>query len=174
MRLDPSRGRTAYQVLRSSSEREIADIIFELGEERLSRKIAHRIVEARAQGQLVDSTTQFAELVARAFPPAQRHGRIHPATRTFQALRIFVNEELSELDALLQGVIPSVVSPGGRVAILSFHSLEDRRVKQCFADKGAGIWKPVFKKAIEAGEQEVSENPRARSARLRVAERMES
>lgn len=170
MRLDPSRGRTAYQVLKTSTEREIADLIYGFGEERLSRRIAHRIVEARSQGQLPDSTTAFAELVARAFPPAERHGRIHPATRTFQALRIFVNDELGELDALLQGVIPSILSPGGRAAILSFHSLEDRRVKQSFA---SGSWKAVFKKPLEAGEAEVAENPRARSARLRVAERME-
>lgn len=168
MRLDPSRGTTAYQLLKTFTEREIADLIFELGEERLSRKIAHRIVEARSQGQLADSTTAFAELVARAFPPPERHGRIHPATRTFQALRIYVNDELGELDALLQGVIPSILSTGGRVAILSFHSLEDRKVKRAFAGPG---WKSVFKKPLEAGEGEVSANPRARSARLRVAVR---
>lgn len=169
MRLDPSSGRTAHQLLRVETESRLADILFHYGEERLSRKIARRIVETRSQGQLPDSTRGLAELVAGCFPPAQRHGRIHPATRTFQALRIAVNDELGELDALLKAVIPSLISVGGRVAFLSFHSLEDRRVKQAFA--GLPTWKPLFKKPVEAGEREVSDNPRARSAKLRIFER---
>lgn len=170
MRLDPATGRTARQLLQALGEKEIADLLWELGEERNSRRIARRIVEARSKGQLPDTTLGFAELVAQAFPPGQRHGRIHPATRTFQALRIAVNNELGELDALLEDVLPSLVSPGGRVAIISFHSLEDRRVKQCFSRK-EGPWRAVFKKPLEAGEQEVTGNPRSRSAKTRIASR---
>jgi len=169
MRLDPSRGESAYELLRRVSERELADLIFEFGEERLSRKIARRIIESREQGQLPDTTQKFADLVSRAFPPPQRFGRIHPATRTFQALRIAVNEELQELDALLNDVLPSIMEPGGRAAFLSFHSLEDRRVKQAFQRREAS-WAPLTKKPVEADEAELERNPRARSAKLRVAE----
>ena len=113
-----------------------------------------------------------SDLVARVFPPAQRFGRIHPATRTFQALRIAVNDELGELDALLERVLPSVVTPGARCAFLSFHSLEDRRVKRAFQAKESH-WKAVFRKPVEAGDDEVRDNPRSRSAKLRVAEWMD-
>jgi 16S rRNA (cytosine1402-N4)-methyltransferase len=169
MRLDPSRGESAYQLLRRIGERELADLLFEFGEERLSRRIAARIIEARQKGQLSDSTGSLAELVSRAFPPQQRFGRIHPATRTFQALRIAVNQELEELDQLLCHVLPSILKTGGRAAILSFHSLEDRRVKQAFQG-GVHGWKSLVKKPVEADEHELSQNPRARSAKLRVAE----
>lgn len=169
MRLDPSSGRTASQLLKVETEARLADILFQFGEERLSRRIARRIVEARSAGQLPDTTRGLAELVAGCFPPAQRHGRIHPATRTFQALRIAVNDELGELDALLKAVIPSLMSAGGRVAFLSFHSLEDRRVKLAFF--GSQSWKSLFKKPVEADDQEVADNPRARSAKLRIFER---
>jgi 16S rRNA (cytosine1402-N4)-methyltransferase len=169
MRLDPSRGESAYQLLRRISERELADLIYELGEERLSRRVAWRIIDARDKGQLPDSTTALAEIIARAFPPAQRFGRIHPATRTFQALRIAVNGELEELDQLLGHVLPSILKPGGRAAFLSFHSLEDRRVKQAFQNREGG-WKPLMKKPVEADDREIERNPRARSAKLRVAE----
>jgi len=171
MRLDRSRGESAYQLLRRISERELADLIYEFGEERLSRRIAWRIIDARDKGQLPDSTTALAEIIARAFPPAQRFGRIHPATRTYQALRIAVNGELEELDHLLQHVLPLILKPGGRAAFLSFHSLEDRRVKQAFQSRDGG-WKPLSKKPVEAGEHEMEANPRARSAKLRVAEWM--
>ena len=169
MRLDPSSGESAHELLRRISERELADLIYMYGEERLSRRIARRIIEAREKGQLSDSTTAFAELVARAFPPAQRHGRIHPATRTFQALRIAVNHELDELDQLLGRVLPLILKPEGRAAFLSFHSLEDRRVKHAFQDRAKG-WRPLVKKPVEADEPELAANPRARSAKLRVAE----
>ncbi|MBU6376357.1 MAG: 16S rRNA (cytosine(1402)-N(4))-methyltransferase RsmH [Bdellovibrionales bacterium] len=169
MRLDQSRGESAYQLLMRLSEREIADILFELGEERLSRKIARKIIEARESSQFTDSTRALADLVSRAFPPAQRFGRLHPATRTFQALRIAVNDELGELDQLLNHVLPLVMKPGGLAAILSFHSLEDRRVKRIFQKKDDG-WTPLVKKPVEAEESEVESNPRARSAKLRVAE----
>lgn len=167
MRLDPSRGESCLQFLGHVREKELADIIFELGEERHSRKIAAAIVSARSRRELPQTTVALADLIWRATPPAQRQGRIHPATRTFQALRIYVNDELGELDRLLERVIIEVV-PGGRVAILSFHSLEDRKVKQVF--KGEG-WTALSKKPVEADEAEVAANPRARSAKLRIAER---
>ena len=170
MRLDPARGQSAREYLARAGEKELADAIFELGEERFSRKIAAAIVRARQEARLPSTTTELAELVARAVPPAARHGRIHAATRTFQALRILVNGELEELDCLLNRVILGV-RPGGRVAILSFHSLEDRKVKLAFKDR-EGPFKPLTKKPIEADEAEISRNPRSRSAKLRIAERI--
>ncbi len=169
MRLDPSRGRSAREFLAAASEKEIADVVYELGEERYSRRIASAIAEARRRGALPATTTGLAELVTRAVPPPARHGRIHAATRTFQALRILVNEELEELDCLLNRVILNV-RPGGRVAILSFHSLEDRKVKLAFRDR-EGPFQPLTKKPQEADEEEVRRNPRSRSAKLRIAER---
>lgn len=169
MRLDQSRGLTAYGLLLRLSERELADLLFEYGEERNSKKIAARIVSAREKGQLFDSTLQFAELVTSCFPVRDRFGKIHPATRTFQALRIGVNQELEELDHLLEDVLPSILRTGGRAAVLTFHSLEDRRVKRAFQLRESG-WIPLFKKPLEADEQERSANPRSRSAKLRVAE----
>ena len=169
MRLDPRRGESAYNFLAHATEKEIADVLFELGEERLSRMIASSIVRTRSEKKLPDTTTAFADLVSRCFPPAARHGRIHPATRTFQALRIYVNRELEELDTLLKEVVPLVV-PGGRVAIISFHSLEDRKVKQLFKDRD-GPYRQLTKKPIEADDEELGRNPRSRSAKLRIAER---
>ncbi len=170
MRLDPSRGQSAAQYLSRAPEKEIADVIYELGEERLSRRIAGAIVRARSEGRLPQTTTDLAELVQRAVPPPARHGRIHAATRTFQALRILVNDELEELDCLLERVILTVKA-GGRVAILSFHSLEDRKVKTVFRDK-EGPFRSLSKKPLEADDDEVRRNPRARSAKLRIAERI--
>ncbi len=173
MRLDPSRGEPVVSLLTRVRESELADLIFEFGEDRHSRRIARMVVEARARGQLPQTTTEFAELVSRAYPVWDRKGRIHPATRTFQALRVWVNSELDELDSLLSSVILNVV-PGGRVAVLSFHSLEDRKVKLTFReeDKELGRWKVLTKKPIEPSDDEVQSNPRARSAKLRVAERL--
>lgn len=171
MRLDPSRGFSAREYLQRAGEKEIADTIFELGEERYSRRIAGAIVESRRRAQLPTTTTGLAELIYRSVPPPARHGRIHAATRTFQALRILVNEELEELDCLLDRVILEV-RPGGRVAILSFHSLEDRKVKLAFRDKD-GPFLPLTKKPQEAAEEEIRRNPRSRSAKLRIAERRE-
>jgi 16S rRNA (cytosine1402-N4)-methyltransferase len=164
MRLDPTRGVSASRLLATLGERELADLIFRFGEERHSRRIARRIVEARP----IASTRQLAELVRRCVP----HGRdrIDPATRTFQALRIAVNEELTALEALLQQ-LPACVRPPGRVAIISFHSLEDRLVKSAF--RGGG-WAALTKKPVTAGDDEVRANPRARSAKLRVAQRQEA
>jgi 16S rRNA (cytosine1402-N4)-methyltransferase len=169
MRLDPSRGFSAREFLQRASEKEIADALFELAEERFSRRIAAAIVEARRREGVPTTTTALAELVVRSVPPPARHGRIHAATRTFQALRILVNEELEELDSLLERVIPKVLA-GGRVAILSFHSLEDRKVKLLFKDRD-GLFEPLSKKPLEADDEEVRRNPRSRSAKLRIARR---
>lgn len=169
MRLDPSRGFSAREYLQRATEKEIADTLFELADERYSRRIAAVIADTRRKGGVPLTTTGLAELVVRSVPPPARHGRIHAATRTFQALRILVNQELEELDSLLNRVILEV-RPGGRVAILSFHSLEDRRVKQVFKDRD-GVFAPLTKKPQEADEEEIRRNPRSRSAKLRIAEK---
>jgi 16S rRNA (cytosine1402-N4)-methyltransferase len=169
MRMDASRGRSCRDLLLEVSENTLARILEEYGEERFSGRIASSLVTARKEKRLPKTTRELAELVIRAVPPGARHGRIHAATRTFQALRIAVNEELNELDCLLSRVILSV-KPGGRVAILSFHSLEDRKVKHCFREKDS--WHALTKKPLEADDQEIRANPRARSAKLRIAERL--
>jgi 16S rRNA (cytosine1402-N4)-methyltransferase len=168
MRLDPTQGTSALHFLKTSREAEIAEVIFELGEERLSRKIASAIVSARQKGILPETTTGLAGLIERSVPKDYRHGRIHPATRTFQALRIWVNDEMGELDALLAS-LKGGLAPGGVAAILTFHSLEDRKVKQAFKEKE--LFTPTTKKPIEASTEEVTRNPRARSAKLRIANR---
>lgn len=167
MRLDASRGESALEFLRKVTERELEHILSELGEERFSKRIAAAVVQARRNRQLPDTTTALAELVTRAVPPPARHGRIHAATRTFQALRIHVNEELKELDRLLAHAM-ILLKPGGRLAVLSFHSLEDRRVKLAFR---GDAFRALTKKPIEPTEDEIRANPRARSAKLRVGER---
>jgi 16S rRNA (cytosine1402-N4)-methyltransferase len=165
MRLDPTEGEPASALLRRLNERDLADLIYQLGEERFSRRIARRIVETRRKEPL-ETTEQLAALVRRCVP---RSGKgLHPATRTFQALRIAVNDELGALDRLL-AVLPGCVKPGGRAALISFHSLEDRRVKQAFRDKR--FWEVLTPKPVQAGEVEVRQNPRARSAKLRAARR---
>jgi 16S rRNA (cytosine1402-N4)-methyltransferase len=161
MRLDSTRGEPASALLKRLSERDLADLIYQLGEERCSRRIARRIVETRRLTPL-ETTEQLAELVRRCVP----RSKIDPATRTFQALRIAVNDELGALDRLL-AALPGCVRPGGRAAIISFHSLEDRRVKQAFRDKQ--VWHVLTKKPRQAGDEEVRQNPRARSAKLRAA-----
>ena len=172
MRLNPAEGEPASELLRRLDERALADLIYQYGEERFSRRIARRIVEERKQAPL-ETTEQLAELVRRCVPrpPRADHRRrpaIDPATRVFQALRIAVNDELDALDRLLV-VLPRCVRPGGRVAIISFHSLEDRRVKNAFRNKE--LWEVLTKKPVQAGEDEVRDNPRARSAKLRAARR---
>jgi 16S rRNA (cytosine1402-N4)-methyltransferase len=167
MRLDPTAGgETAADLLRRLSERDLADLIYQYGEERFSRRIARRIVETRQRTPLT-TTDQLADVVRRCLPRprGRRHG-LDPATRTFQALRIAVNDELGALDRLL-AALPAVVKPGGRAAIISFHSLEDRRVKQAFRSKD--VWEVLTRKPVQAGEEEVRNNPRARSAKLRAA-----
>lgn len=170
MRLDPSEGEPVSELLWRLDERTLADLIYEYGEERFSRRIARRIVEQRRQAPL-ETTEQLAELVRHCVPRPHGHRRkpaIDPATRTFQALRIAVNGELDALDRLLQ-VLPRCVRPGGRVAFISFHSLEDRRVKHTF--RGEETWQVLTKKPVQAGEDEVRDNPRSRSAKLRAARR---
>jgi len=169
MRLDPSRGMPVRHYLQTLREKEIADILWQFGEERFSRKIAAKIVAARAAGNLPHTTLELAGLIESCYPPPLRHGRIHAATRSFQALRIFVNDELGELESLLKRVILEVKS-GGRIAILSFHSLEDREVKHRLRDKE--VFRALTKKPIEADEAEQAQNPRSRSAKLRIAERV--
>lgn len=163
MRLDPSRGESARDLLARLPERELADLIFAFGEERFSRRIARRIVGSRRTG-LPQTTEELADLVRRCVP---RSGKIDPATRTFQALRIAVNDELGALDRLLEQ-LPSCLKPGGRTAIISFHSLEDRRVKQAFRSEP---WTALTRKPVTAGDEEIRINPRSRSAKLRGATR---
>lgn len=167
MRLNPSEGQSCAEFLKQVSESELESILREYGEERFSRRIAASIITRRAEGRCPATTQELVDAVVRAVPPAARHGRIHVATRTFQALRIVVNEELSQLDELLNRVIIQLV-PRGRVAILSFHSLEDRRVKNRFKEKE--FFTPLTKKPIQADDEEMKRNPRSRSAKLRIAE----
>jgi 16S rRNA (cytosine1402-N4)-methyltransferase len=168
MRMNPNEGRSAYDLLATLGERELADLIYEYGEERASRRIARSVVLARETGTLPERTLPFAHLVARAVR-ARGYQRIHPATRTFQALRIAVNDEL---DALRRGLSAAAdrTRPGGRIAAISFHSLEDRIVKQTFRDDAR--FHALTKKPIVASDEETARNPRARSAKLRVAERL--
>lgn len=166
MRLDPTAGETAADLLARLSEYDLARILYEYGEERHSRRVARKIVETRKQTP-IRTTGQLADLVRRCVP-RERGRTFDPATRTFQGLRIAVNDELGALERLL-AQLPRVVKPGGRVGVISFHSLEDRRVKRAFQDRSA--WAPVTKKPVTAGEDEVRDNPRARSAKLRVARR---
>ncbi|HKI31861.1 MAG TPA: 16S rRNA (cytosine(1402)-N(4))-methyltransferase RsmH [Gemmataceae bacterium] len=171
MRLDPTRGEPASALLRRLNERDLADLIYEYGEERFSRRIARRIVEARRTG-LPQTTEELADLVRRCVPrPRGRRPAIDPATRTFQALRIAVNDELGALDRLLEQ-LPRCLAPGGRAVLISFHSLEDRRVKTAFRDRS--VWEALTPKPVQAGEEEVRANPRARSAKLRAARRKQA
>jgi 16S rRNA (cytosine1402-N4)-methyltransferase len=168
MRFDPeASGPSAADLVNRLPEAELAQLFFDLGEERFSRRISRRIVEAR-RAEPIRTTGQLADLVRRSVPGRNRHGPIDPATRVFQALRIAVNDELGQLDVALK-LVPTVLSPGGRAAVISFHSLEDRRVKWAFkTDPRLTV---LTKKPVTATAQEVAVNPRARSAKLRVVER---
>jgi 16S rRNA (cytosine1402-N4)-methyltransferase len=170
MRMNPREGATAEQVVNQAGEKELADLIYEFGEERRSRRIARAIVRSRP----VTTTAQLAKVVAGAAGAMKsERGRhfIHPATRTFQALRIYVNAELSEIDALLKAA-PELLKPGGRLVTISFHSLEDRRVKDALREGAQhGIWEVLTRKPMTAEAEETDRNPRARSAKLRAAER---
>lgn len=182
MRMNPGQEPSAAQWLATADEKDIADVIWRYGEERFSRRIA-RLVVARRQEEAIETTRQLAELVAEAVPKKEKHK--HPATRTFQAIRIFINRELEDLEAGLQAAVGRL-APGGRLVVISFHSLEDRLVKRFMRDlaKGPKIPKGVpvtadqeqsdyrlIGKASKANEQEISENVRARSAVMRVLER---
>jgi len=168
MRFDPeASGPSAADLVNRLPEAELAQLFFDLGEERFSRRISRRIVEAR-RVEPIRTTGQLADLVRRSVPARNRHGPIDPATRVFQALRIAVNDELGQLDVALK-LVPAVLSAGGRAAVISFHSLEDRRVKWAFkTDPRLTV---LTKKPVTATAQEVAVNPRARSAKLRVVER---
>ncbi|HZI52039.1 MAG TPA: 16S rRNA (cytosine(1402)-N(4))-methyltransferase RsmH [Terriglobia bacterium] len=164
MRMDRSQPLTAADIVNTYGEKEIADILFKYGEERRSRPIARSIVRSRP----LSSTLDLSRAVERVLG-GPRFGRIHPATRTFQGLRIAVNAELESLELFLKSA-PRCLRPGGRVAVITFHSLEDRIVKHTFR-AGLVPGKPITKKVVTAGDAEVSSNPRARSAKLRVWEK---
>ncbi len=171
MRYDRSQGSTAADLLERLPESEIADLIWRYGEERASRRLARRIVEQRREAPL-RTTSDLVRLAARCVPRRRRGRRAaHPATRVFQALRIAVNRELESLERFLEDA-PSTLAPGGRLAVVAFHSLEDRLVKTCFRElEKTGGYVRVTRKVVKAGDREVEKNPRARSARLRVLER---
>jgi 16S rRNA (cytosine1402-N4)-methyltransferase len=164
MRMNQQQSLTAGDIINDWDEGELADIFFKYGEERLSRRIARRIVEKRP----FHTTTELADAIAYSVPPKYRHGRIHPATRVFQALRIVVNDELKVLETLIDKGPHSLV-PGGRIAIISFHSLEDRLVKHGL--RNLSLLRVLTKKPILAMESEITENLRSRSAKLRIAEK---
>ncbi len=166
MRMDTRSGPTAAQVVNEANERELADLIYEYGEERRSRRIARAIV----RGRPVATTDQLARLVIQAVPTMKQE-RIHPTTRTFQALRIYVNRELDEIKALFEAA-PMLLKPSARLVVISFHSLEDRIAKDSLREGAQkGIWEILTRKPVTAGEEEMERNPRSRSAKLRAAER---
>ena len=185
MRMDDRQELTAALLLKRLPEAELADVLWRYGEERMSRRIAKAVAQARARGAVPETTAQLAELVSNA--KGGRRGHAHPATQTFQALRIAVNGELAALETVLPAAL-DLLAPGGRLAVISFHSLEDRMVKQFMAAhegrmeslaKGGSRWigqlpraRRVVRKAVVAAAAETARNPRARSAKLRVLERM--
>jgi 16S rRNA (cytosine1402-N4)-methyltransferase len=188
MRMDSRREETAAHLVNTLSEEELAQLIRRFGEERWSRRIARNIVKARSEAAIA-TTDRLADLIVAAIPPAKRSRQRHPATRTFQALRLAVNEELDNLRTFLDGAL-GCLRAGGRLAVISFHSLEDRLVKQAFAAwtrpcrcpagspvcscEARPLVRPVCRKPVVPGPEEVSANPRARSSRLRVVEKLES
>ncbi len=167
LRFDTTAGEPASKLIARLSAEHLADLIYQYGEERLSRRIARRIVERRRE-RPIETAADLAELVRRAVPKAKNH-RIDTATRTFQALRIAVNDELRSLEIALARM-PALLAPRGRIAVISFHSLEDRMVKQAFRD--SELLQVVTRKPLQASPGEHAANPRSRSAKLRVAERL--
>jgi 16S rRNA (cytosine1402-N4)-methyltransferase len=166
MRMDTRSGETAEQVVNQVDENDLANLIYEFGEERRSRRIARAIVRARP----ITTTAELARIVSAA-APSMKGDKIHPATRTFQALRIRVNNELGEIQSLLKSA-GSLLKPGGRLVLISFHSLEDRLVKDAFREAGrAKVFEVLTKKPVVADEQEQMRNPRSRSAKMRAAEK---
>ena len=163
MRMDRSSGETAYDVMGRLREDDLADLIFKYGDERLSRRIAKQIKD---NWPIADSTIALAERCAKAYP--KKHHKINPATRTFQALRVYINGELDELETILND-LPEILAPGGRCAIITFQSHEDRLVKHKFRemDKMKHGWKRLNNRCIRGSEAEIAGNPRARSAKLR-------
>jgi 16S rRNA (cytosine1402-N4)-methyltransferase len=170
MRMDPEQGTTAEDLVNAASPDELTRLLTEFGEERYARRITARIVEARRR-ERITRTSELADIVRGAVPPQARYGRIHPATRVFQALRIAVNDELGALRDVLHA-LPGLLKPGGRAVIISFHSLEDRLVKQAFLEGArSGVWAVLTKKPVTASDDEIEQNPRARSAKLRAVMR---
>src|ERR1700678_296896 len=166
MRMDTRSGETAEQVVNQEDENELADLIYEFGEERRSRRIARAIVRARP----ISTTAELAQVIS-AVAPSMKGDKIHPATRTFQALRIRVNDELGEIQSLLKSA-GSLMKPRGRVVLISFHSLEDRLVKDAFKEaQKSGSFELLTKKPIMSAAQEQMRNPRSRSAKMRAAEK---
>ena len=188
MRMDPSKGQTALGLIRNTDPNTLANIIFQYGDERFSRRIAPKIHEAAVQNEL-NSTLELANMVSACIPNKVKHRmRIHPATKTFQALRIAVNKELDDLKIFLDSFVEKL-EIGGRCAIISFHSLEDRLVKNAFRDlekvsslpyqmaldageRPFALCKRITKKPLTATDEEISQNPRSRSAKLRVCEKL--
>lgn len=175
MRFDPTCGEPVWEWLHRADERTIADSIYQYGEERFSRRIAKRIVEERRKGP-IRLASDLRELIYRCIPPprrtkggARRHGNVDPATRTFQALRIVANDELAILESALR-TLPTCLKPGGLLLIISFHSLEDRLVKYAF--RGDDRLEVVTRRPVQAADEEKAQNPRSRSAKLRVARRV--
>jgi 16S rRNA (cytosine1402-N4)-methyltransferase len=171
MRMNPAVGETVAELIERLDETELADLIYAYGEERLSRRIARRLKHDLAEQGSYSGTAALAYAVAGCYPPKARRGRIHPATRTFQALRIAVNDELGVLDRLLEAA-PDWLLPGGLFGVISFHSLEDRRVKTAFVSDER--LQRITRKAVQATAEEESLNPRSRSARLRLARRRDA
>jgi 16S rRNA (cytosine1402-N4)-methyltransferase len=172
MRLDEDASLSASSVVNGYKEEQLADVIYKYGEERYSRRIARAIVLARKQAPIMTST-ELAKIIFEAVPPQYRYGRIHPATRSFQAIRIEVNKELDRITPAIRGAVAALV-PGGRLAVISFHSLEDRPVKWLFKELGEGENPTVTiltKKPLVPTEQELEENAPSRSAKLRVIEK---
>jgi 16S rRNA (cytosine1402-N4)-methyltransferase len=167
MRMNTREGETAEQVVNQEDENELADLIYEFGEERRSRRIARAIVRARP----ITTTAELARIVSAA-APSMKGDKIHPATRTFQALRIRVNNELDEIQSLLKSA-ESLLKPGGRLVLISFHSLEDRLVKDAFREAGRNkVYEVLTKKPVVASDEEQMRNPRSRSAKMRAAEKI--
>lgn len=171
MMYDADQALTAESIVNGWSESSLADVIFGWGEERYARRIARQIVEAREKSP-IRTSLELAEIARRAYPPAARRGKLHPATKTFQALRIAVNDELGALNDGLEAAW-SLLKPGGRIAVITFHSIEDRAVKRRFAglvENGAAVL--VHRRPVAPSDAEISENPRARSAKLRVIQKL--
>ncbi|MGK7939584.1 MAG: 16S rRNA (cytosine(1402)-N(4))-methyltransferase RsmH [Crocosphaera sp.] len=165
MRMNLQQSLTAADIINHWDQNSLADLFYQYGEERRSRSIARRLLQQRP----FNTTTELAEAIAKCFPPKQRYGRIHPATRVFQALRIAVNDELGSLERFLEKA-PHWLKPGGYLGIISFHSLEDRRVKYSFRD--SSLLDVVTKKPIIPQPEEQQKNPRSRSAKLRFARKI--
>jgi 16S rRNA (cytosine1402-N4)-methyltransferase len=166
MRMNTTRGESLSEWLLSVTEQKLAAVLLDYGEERNSRAIARRLLDLRARKALPTTSSELADAIGLTFPPAERYKGIHPATRSFQAMRIYINDELGELEKLIADVFPET-APGGRIAVLSFHSLEDRKVKEAFKNKD--LYSLPFKKPLEASDEEVAANSRSRSAKLRFA-----